>query len=237
MCCQRQDSVATSSVSEEGGIYMPEEKVIQDVQDDEQFINSLLGTDEEAEEAAKAEEAQRIKNKNAEEARKRREAEAKLQAEEAVEETPVETQQEQPKVEEVKKEPVKESNVNRLGEQLVEFKRKYPDIDLAQLDEDRAFKRYIDGKLLGSKDFTALYEEFLEFKAEISGVETQAVQRNYIKAQSSSGSSTSTSTTTGDIFSEEELRQLSGRLPLMNPKDAAKIEEKLKRSIAYYDKK
>lgn len=218
---------------------MPEEKELQQVQDsDEQFINSLLGTDEPEDEAAAAEEAQRIKNKNAEEARKRREAEAKAQAEAqatAEEETPQEVKEE-PKVEEAAEKP-KETNVNRLGEQLVEFKRKYPDIELQQLDEDKAFKRFIDGKLLGSKNFTALYEEFIDFKAELTGVETQAIQRNYIKAQSSSGSSTSTSTTTGDVFSEEEMRQLSGRIPLMNPKDLSKIEEKLKRSIAYYDKK
>lgn len=218
---------------------MPEEKELQQVQDsDEQFINSLLGTDEPEDEAAAAEEAQRIKNKNAEEARKRREAEAKAQAEaeaSAVEETPQEVKEE-PKVEEAAEKP-KETNVNRLGEQLVEFKRKYPDIELQQLDEDKAFKRFIDGKLLGSKDFTALYEEFIDFKAELTGVETQAIQRNYIKAQSSSGSSTSTSTTTGDVFSEEEMRQLSARIPVMNPRDVAKIEEKLKRSIAYYDKK
>lgn len=218
---------------------MPEEKELQQVQDsDEQFINSLLGTDEPEDEAAAAEEAQRIKNKNAEEARKRREAEAKAQAEAqatAEEETPQEVKEE-PKVEEAAEKP-KETNVNRLGEQLVEFKRKYPDIELQQLDEDKAFKRFIDGKLLGSKDFTALYEEFIDFKAELTGVETQAITRNYIKAQSSSGSSTSTSTTTGDVFSEEEMRQLSARIPVMNPRDVAKIEEKLKRSIAYYDKK
>ena len=212
---------------------MPEEKDLQQVQDsDEQFINSLLGTDEPEGEDAAAEEAQRIKNKNAEEARKRREADAQADAEE---ETPQEVKEE-PKVEEVKEKP-KETNVNRLGEQLVEFKRKYPDIELQQLDEDKAFKRFIDGKLLGSKHFTALYEEFIDFKAELTGVETQAIQRNYIKAQSSSGSSTSTSTTTGDIFSEEEMKQLSSKLPLMNPKDISKVEEKLKRSIAYYDKK
>jgi hypothetical protein len=218
---------------------MPE-KTEQDIRDDEEFINSLLGTDDEEDE--KAEEAIRIKNKNAEEARKRREAEAKTQAEQQqVEDAKVE---ETPKVEEAKKEPVEEvkeqpkkQDVNRLGEQLVEFKKKYPEIDLQELDNDRTFKRYIDGKLLGSRDFTALYEEFIEFKADLSGVETQAIQRNYIKAQSSSGSSTSTSTTTGDIFSEEEMKQLSGRLPLMNPKDLSKVEEKLKRSIAYYDKK
>jgi hypothetical protein len=218
---------------------MPE-KTEQDIRDDEEFINSLLGTDDEEDE--KAEEAIRIKNKNAEEARKRRESEAKTQAEQQqVEDAKVE---ETPKVEEAKKEPVEEvkeqpkkQDVNRLGEQLVEFKKKYPEIDLQELDNDRTFKRYIDGKLLGSRDFTALYEEFIEFKADLSGVETQAIQRNYIKAQSSSGSSTSTSTTTGDIFSEEEMKQLSGRLPLMNPKDLSKVEEKLKRSIAYYDKK
>ena len=218
---------------------MPEEKDLEQVQDsDEQFINSLLGTDETEDEDAAAEEAQRIKNKNAEEARKRREAEAKAQADaqaDAEEETPQEVKEES-KVEEVKEKP-KETNVNRLGEQLVEFKRKYPDVELQQLDEDKAFKRFIDGKLLGSKHFTALYEEFIDFKAELTGVETQAIQRNYIKAQSSSGSSTSTSTTTGDIFSEEEMKQLSVRIPVMNPKDVSKIEEKLKRSIAYYDKK
>ena len=218
---------------------MSEEKEIQEVQDDEQFINSLLGTDDDEE--AKAEEAQRIKNKNAEEARKRREAEAKLaeettQVEEPAKEETSQEVKEEPKVEEAKETP-KTSDVNRLGEQLIEFKKKYPEIDLQELDNDKTFKRYIDGKLLGSRDFTALYEEFIDFKADLSGVESQTIQRNYIKAQSSSGSSTSTSTTTGDIYSEEEMRQLSGRLPLMNPRDISKIEEKLKRSIAYYDKK
>ena len=108
---------------------MSEEKVVQQVQDsDEQFINSLLGTDGSEDEAAKAAEAQRIKNKNAEEARKRREAEAK-QAEAKVEEPKAEVKEEvkveekkpEPVVEEVKEEP-KKNNVNRLGEQLVQFK-------------------------------------------------------------------------------------------------------------------
>lgn len=222
---------------------MSEEKVTNQVSnEDEQFINSLLGTDEDEKEAAKAEEAQRIKNKNAEEARKRREAEAKAKQEEEPSEPQVEAKEdkEEPKVEAKVEEVVEETpdkTVNRLGEQLVDFKKKYPNVDLQELDNDKSFKRYIDGKLLGSKDFTALYEEFVDFKAEITGVEVGAVQRNYIKAQSSSGSSTSTSTTTGDVFSEEEMRQISQKMPLMNPKDIAKIEEKLKRSIAYYDKK
>ena len=216
--------------------------------EDEQFINSLLGADEDEVEAKKAEEAQRIKNKNAEEARKRREAEAKEQkaqegeesqeeeANQEQEEEKVEETKEEVKVEEAKEEP-KENDVNRLGKQLVSFKQKYPQVDLEQLDSDNAFKKYIDGRLLGSKDFISLYEEFVEMKAELQGVESQVVQRNYMKAQSSSGTSTSTSTTTGDVFSEEEMRKLSQRIPLMNPKEVAKIEEKLSRSIAYYDKK
>lgn len=231
---------------------MPEELKNQETQvtdEDEQFINSLLGADEDEEEAKKAEEAQRIKNKNAEEARKRREAEAKAkkdqesdEPEEEVETQEVEAKEdvEEPK-EEAKEEPKveepKEENVNQLGKQLVNFKQKYPQVDLEQLDQDKTFKRYIDGKLLGSKDFTTLYEEFVEMKAELQGVEANSVQRNYMKAQSSSGTSTSTSTTTGDIFSEEEMRKLSQRIPLMNPRDVAKIEEKLNRSIAYYESK
>ena len=225
---------------------MPEEKKVQDILDDEQFINSLLNVEDEEEEEKKAEEAQRIKNKNAEEARKRREAEAKLakeqeeevaveETEEVVEEVVEEPQVEEKPVEEVKTKP-KDENVNRLGEQLVKFKQKYPQIDLEQLDQDKAFKRYIDGKLLGNKDFISLYEDFVEMKAEIQGVESKTIERNYIKAQSSSGSSTSTSTTSSDVFSEEEMRKLAQRIPLMNPKDVAKIEEKLNRSIAYYEK-
>lgn len=230
---------------------MPEEiKDTQATKEDEEFINSLLGANDDEEEAKKAEEAQRLKNKNAEEARKRREAEAKAakaQEEEPKEEEPqeeeaVETKEEveeevkeEPKVE-AKEEP-KEENVNKLGKQLVSFKNKYPQVDLEQLDQDKAFKRYIDGKLLGTKDFTKLYEEFVEMKAEIQGVESNTIQRNYIKAQSSSGTSTSTNATAGDVFSEEELRKLSQRIPVMNPKDVAKLEEKLKRSIAYYEKK
>lgn len=221
---------------------MPEEKKAQDILDDEQFINSLLNVEDEEEEEKKSEEAQRIKNKNAEEARKRREAEAKLEKEEVEEESTEEPEEaieevavEEPQVEEVKTKP-KDSNVNQLGKQLVSFKQKYPEVDLEQLDQDRAFKSYIDGKLLGSKDFTSLYENFVEMKAEIQGVESKTIQRNYIKAQSSSGTSTSTSTNVGDVFSEEEMRKLAQRIPLMNPKDVAKIEEKLNRSIAYYEK-
>lgn len=216
------------------------------VDDDEEFINSLLeDVDTEKEET---EEEQRRKNKDAEEARKRRAAEAKAKAEEEakkaelqakVTETPQAKPQEQVKTE-PQTQPQQEqpkTDVNKLGQQLVDFKSKYPEIDLAQLDNDKAFKKFIDGKLLGKKDFTALYEEYVELKAEITGVEQKVIKTNYQKAQSSSGSSVSPVANRGEVFSEEELRKIASRLPTMNPKEASKIEEKLKRSIAYYDSK
>jgi hypothetical protein len=63
------------------------------------------------------------------------------------------------------------------------------------------------------------------------------VQNNYQKAKSSSGSSVSPVSSSAEVFSEEELRKVASRLPTMNPREAAKIEEKLKKSIAYYDSK
>ena len=207
----------------------------EDGEDDDDFINSLLEDVETEEQQENSEEEQRRKNKDAEEARKRRAAEAKSKAE-AKTEQPVASSEEKPVVEETPKpEEPKEPDVNRLGQQLVDFKAKYPEVDLANLDNDKAFKKFIDGKLLGKKDFTKLYEEYVELKAEITGVEQQIVQKNYQKAQSSSGSSISATTTADEVYSEEELRKISQRLPFMNPKEAAKIEAKLKKSIAYYE--
>jgi hypothetical protein len=173
---QRQGSVAPQALERRHKDMPNEELKKQEILDeDEQFINSLLHVEDEEEEERKVQEAQRIKNKNAEEARKRREAEAKLakdeepeddleeEASEEVQEEKVEAQVVKTQVEEVKTKP-KEDNVNRLGKQLVSFKQKYPEIDLEQLDQDKAFKRYIDGKLLGSKDFASLYEDFVEMK-------------------------------------------------------------------------
>jgi len=215
-----------------------EAKVVEKVDDDEEFINSLLEDVDTEKEVEDNEEQQRQKNKDAEEARKRRAAEAKAKADEeaakkaelqakVVEQTPAKPE------EQVKPQP----DVNKLGQQLVDFKSKYPEMDLSQLDADKAFKKYIDGKLLGKKDFTALYEEYVELKAEITGVEQKVVRNNYQKAQSSSGSSVSPVANRGEVYSEEELRKLASRLPTMNPKEASKIEEKLKKSIAYYDSK
>lgn len=210
------------------------------VEDDNEFIESLLGANLEEEEDLSPEEKQRRKNKDAEEARKRREAEAKEKAEKEKREAEEKAQKEEEakKALEEKNQEAEERNrkTNLLGEQLIKFKDKYPQVDLKELDNDKHFKKYINGKLLGKQDFTNLYEEYVEFKAELVGVEKETIQRNYQKASSSSGSSKSNSEVVGEIYSEEELRKLSERLPFMSRKEAAKIEDKLNRSINYYKK-
>ena len=74
-------------------------------------------------------------------------------------------------------------------------------------------------------------------KAEISGVEQEVIRKNHKKANSGSGSSKGGGTTPAAIYSEEELRKVSAKLPFMSRKDAAKVEERISKSIAYYDKK
>lgn len=213
----------------------------------EEYFKDMLEDDEEINELArtKPSEEQLRKNKDAEEARKRREAEAKAKKEaeaKAVEPKVEETAPaNKPATAEPTTEPAKPAQepkadqVNKLGEQLVQFKQKYPDVDLAQLDGDKGFKRFIDGKLMGKKDFTKLYEEYQEFRQEM-GLQNQ-VQNNQIKSQASTGSPVSTATTGTDVFSEDELRRISEKLPFMSPREAAKVEGKLKRSIQYYDNK
>jgi hypothetical protein len=164
-------------------------------------------------------EAKRRKNKDAEEARKRREAEEKAQLEE----------------EQKKKENA--SRTNKLGEQLILFKQTYPDVDLKVLDGDVHFKRYIDGKLLGKKNFTELYEEFVSFKDSVSTKSSQ-VTSNEVKANSSTGSQQSVGNNTGvDVYTEKELENIVRKLPLLSDKEARKVMEKFERSVLYYNKK
>ena len=216
----------------------------EEILDDEYFKDLLEEDDEPAEpkvEKPKPTEEELRKNKNAEEARKRREAEAKAAKEAAAK--PVEQPEEAKKPAEEVAQPQSEEpandqkgqQVNKLGEQLVQFKEKYPDVDLAQLDGDKAFKRFIDGKLLGKKDFTKLYEEYQEFRTEM-GLSVQQ-QNNQIKSQSATGSPVSSAAETTDVFSEDELRRIAQRLPFMNPKEASRIEQKLQRSIKFYENK
>lgn len=226
------------------------------VNEDDEFFKDLLGDDEAVEEKSEVlTDEQRLKNKNAEEARKRREAEAKAKEQaqaKPVEEPKAEAEQpseqpapaNKPATAEVKPEEnasqqeTQAQQVNKLGEQLVAFKQKYPTVDLAQLDKDTSFKRFINGKLLGKQDFTTLYEEFVSFKSELTGQDNSSVIQNYQKkAASSTGSSITTAPGNADVYSEQELQQISQKLPFMSPKKAAEIDAKLKRSIAFYDKK
>jgi|SRR5690606_27766606 len=210
--------------------------------DDESFFQDLLdGFDDDEEEEnddssdqqtekEKEAESERIKNKNAEEARKRREAEAKAKKE----------AEEKAKLESEKKKETRESNEEKLGKQLLEFTKKYPDIDLRELDNDPNFKRFIDGKLLGKKDFIELYEDYTALKKNLSGKSQEEIERDYYKKSRSAVGSLGTgasATDVGDIYSEDELEKLAARLPLMNDAEADKIMAKFQKSIDFYSKK
>lgn len=188
------------------------------------------------EEKEKQEEEQRQKNKDAEEARKRREAEEKKAKEE--EEAKKLKEEEEAKAKEKQEQEQKQVNrTNELGKQLSEFKDKYPDIDIAKLDEDPNFKKFINGKLLGKQDFTKLYEEFKEMRINISGETTEEAELRYkIKQESSSGQQQQDPTGEADIYSEEELAILSEQAKSMNPDEYARIEAKFYKSIAHYEK-
>lgn len=219
--------------------------------DDESFFQDLLdGFDDEEEEnddssdqqtekeKEEQAESERIKNKNAEEARKRREAEAKAKKE--AEEKAKKEAEEKAKLESEKKKETRESNEEKLGKQLLEFTKKYPDVDLRELDNDPNFKKFIDGKLLGKKDFIELYEDFTALKRNLSGKSQEEIERDYYKKSRSAVGSLGTgasATNVGDIYSEDELEKLAARLPLMNDAEAEKIMEKFQKSIDFYSKK
>lgn len=239
---------------------MPEntdKNYFEDLLDDELFDDEELDEEDESQEEEPDEdskneddkdkdltdEEQRRKNKDAEEARKRREAEAKAKAEEeakAKEEADKKAAEEKAKADaEAKAEAEKTKKQNALGTQLFDFKQKYPDIDLAALDNDSAFKKFINGKLLGKQDFIAIYEDYVETRGEITGQTREQTQALYkLKAQVSTGSTTGT-TKPGvkDVYSEDEMKKLAERLPFMSRKEAEAVSDKIERSIAYYNKK
>lgn len=207
------------------------EKELED--DDNKFLASLEELDEdasdneagEADEAAKkAEEEQRRKNKDAEEARKRREAEAKKAKTAETPDTPDEKKGMDPK------------------EQVRELVKKYPDLDLRELDEDVDFQEYSKGKwVAGGKSITEIYEDYVSFRARISKEEEEVVKQRYAKKSGPSlkGSSGGTGGTqkSDDIFTMEELESLSKRMPYMNPKEYQSISSKYEKSIQYHKNK
>jgi flagellar biosynthesis GTPase FlhF len=233
---------------------MDEKNVIDEknLADDESFFQDLLdGFDDDGEEEdddssdqqtkkEKQTESERIKNKNAEEARKRREAEEKAKKE--AEEKAKKEAEEKAKLEseKIKKKETRESNEEKLGKQLLEFTKKYPDIELRELDNDPNFKKFIDGQLLGKKHFIELYEDFTALKKNLSGKSQEEIERDYHKKSRSAVGSLGTgasATDVGDIYSEDELEKLAAKLPLMNDAEADKIMAKFQKSIDFYSKK
>lgn len=219
--------------------------------EDLDLFKDLLEDDEETEE-----EKQSRKNKDAEEARKRREAEEKAKAEKeakdkeeaekkakAEAEAKAKAEAEAKAKAEADKKAREDQNgrTTKLGEQLKSFSEKHPEIDLKELDKDVAFKKFIDGKLLGKKDFSVLYEEYLEVKKELSGKTQQEIEENYRrKAGSSAGSAGDKSgggSKQDDVYTEAELEALSSKIPLMSDAEYKKIEEKLKKSTNFYKAK
>ena len=176
--------------------------------------------EESEEEKRRREEEQRRKNKNAEEARKRREREAK---------------------EKKKAQDKSEEQRNELGRQLVDFKKKYPDIDLAALDNDKRFARFVEGKLLGKKDFTQLYEEYVDFVKEIGGTAGIDIQKEHmLKERSSSGSSRSSGGYVSgdtDVYSERDLEKIAARIPFMTEREVMQVLPKFEKSIEFYKNK
>jgi hypothetical protein len=201
-------------------------------EDDNKFLASLEELDEdtsdnetgEDDEAAKKEEEQRRKNKNAEEARKRREAEAKKAKATDTPDTPDEEKGMDPR------------------EQVRELVKKYPNLDLRELDEDVDFQEYSKGKwVAGGKSITEIYEDYVKFRARISKEEEEVVKQRYTRKSGPSlkGSSGGTGGTqkTDDIFTMEEMEALSKRMPYMNPKEYQSIASKYEKSIKYHKNK
>ena len=223
--------------------------------DKDYFEDLLQEFEEDPKEPELTEEEQRQKNKDAEEARKRREAEAKAkeeaekevatpkednseaEAQKAEAEAAAQKAEEEAKAKADAEAKKQASKTNQLGEQLLAFKTKYPDVDLATLDKDTNFKRYIDGKILGKKDFVGLYEDYIDFTSSISGRSQDELRKNYEKkAQASSGSSKPKGEVKPkeEVYTEDELTKIAARIPLMNDKEAKKILEKFERSVEYY---
>lgn len=209
----------------------PIEKELEE--DDNKFLASLEELEEDTsdneagevdETTKKEEEEQRRKNKDAEEARKRREAEAKKAETDDTPDTPDEEKGMDPR------------------EQVRELVKKYPDLDLRELDEDVDFQEYTKGKwVAGGKNITEIYEDYVSFRARISKEEEEVVKQRYARKSGPSlkGSSGGTGGTqkSDDIFTIEEMESLSKRMPYMNPKEYQSISSKYEKSIKYHKNK
>ena len=240
---------------------MPED--VKKVNEEQEFFKDLIVEDEEETEETEEEKAikagQTQEQKDAEDARKRRVAELKeakaagfdtvdahkahLKAEKEKVEKEALAEAERKRLEQEaeskSKENKEETPQNKLGKQLVDFRTKYPNIELVELEKDASFKKFAKGKLLGSQNFIEIYEDYAELIKETSGKTDEEISQNYArKAGSSSGTSTSKGANLpDDVFTEEELAKLTARIPLMNDKEAAKVLNKYEKSIAFYKSK
>lgn len=237
---------------------MVEEKApLETEKDDLDFINSLLNPEPETEteteltEAEKAE-AEALKKKNAEEAQKRREREAKEKAEketreleekakaEAEAKAKAEQEAKQKTEEETRakseSEKQRENQVTELAKQIADFRIKNPEIDIEKLQKDTNFTEYLSGKLLGKKTFTELFESYNAFVNRIGGVSPKE-QYSKNADKPSSKSANKGTTLPEDVYTEEEMERIARKMPFMSRQELEKINEKLNRSMAYYNKK
>lgn len=179
-----------------------------------------------------AEEEKLRKNKDAEEARKRREKEEKdRKAEE-------QAKADKEKAEADKEEKAKE-NRKRIGEQLIDCRKKYPEIDFEALDKDENFREFINGRLLGKKTFTELYEDYLKLSKNLSGKSDEEIRENFEKKSISSPGSTKGGGGGGNpdgIYSEAEYDSLVERLPFMSDAEYKAISAKFQKTDEYFQK-
>lgn len=233
---EKEEKIVVETQNSEDETIIIEE--IDDENDDNEFLKSLEEIDNEEgdepnndeDEEAKAE-ALRIKNKNAEEARKRRESEAKAKAEAKAKE----------EADKAKEEPQAEDKEITPEQQVKELITKYPNLDLGELDKNENFQEYLQGKWVkGGKSITEIYEAYLGYEARLTKQDKAEVEKQYQKKSTPSlkGSSGGTGGTTKveDVYTKEELESLSAKMPYMNPKQYASIEEKYERSIKYHKK-
>jgi len=230
---------------------MTEEKApLETEKDDLDFINSLLNPEPEPEtemtDAEKAE-AEALKKKNAVEAQKRREREAKEKAEiekkakaEAEAKAKAEQEAKQKTEEETRAKGEsgnqRENQVTELAKQIADFRIKHPEIDIEKLQKDTNFTEYLSGKLLGKKTFTELFESYNAFVNRIGGVSPKE-QYSKNADKPSSKSANKGTTLPEDVYTEEEMERIARKMPFMSRQELEKINEKLNRSLAYYNKK
>ena len=122
-----------------------------------------------------------------------------------------------------------------LAKQISDFKIKHPEIDIQKLQKDENFNEYLSGKLLGKKSFTDLFESYSEFVKRVGGQNTAELY-NKNAEKPSSGSAKKGTQVPDDIYSEEDMNRLAKKIPFMSRQELAKINDKLNRSVAYYNK-